>query len=92
VLSAASAEEALELLEREAVDVLFTDVVMPGRSGLELARLARAKRPSLPVLLASGYSEEIVGSAGSEFEIVRKPYDTALLEAALSTAIEHAAA
>jgi PAS domain S-box-containing protein len=92
VLSAASADEALELLEREAVDVLFTDVVMPGRSGLELARLARAKRPSLPVLLASGYSEEIVGSAGSEFEIVRKPYDTALLEAALSTAIEHAAA
>jgi PAS domain S-box-containing protein len=88
VVSAASAEEALELLDRETVDVLFTDVVMPGLSGLELARLARQRDPSLPVLLASGYSEEIVGSAGSEFEIVRKPYDTKLLEESLGAALE----
>jgi signal transduction histidine kinase/CheY-like chemotaxis protein len=90
VLSAASAEEALERLEREAVDLLFSDVVMPGRSGLELARLARELHPSLPVLLASGYSEEIVGAAGADFEIVRKPYDVGLLEAAVSAALERA--
>jgi CheY-like chemotaxis protein len=92
VLSAASAEEALALLETQKVDVLFSDVVMPGRSGVELARLARKRDPALPVLLASGYSEEIVGSAGAEFEIVRKPYDGALLEAALAAALERAAA
>ena len=92
VVSAASAEEALELLERETADLLFTDVVMPGRSGLELARLARERLPTLPVLLASGYSEEIVGTAGSEFEIVRKPYDAKLLEAALGAALERAPA
>jgi PAS domain S-box-containing protein len=92
VLSAASADEALELLDRETVDVLFSDVVMPGRSGLELARVARELRPNLPVLLASGYSEEIVGSAGAEFEIVRKPYDVGLLEAALGMALERASA
>jgi hypothetical protein len=57
-----------------------------------LARLARQKAPSLPVLLASGYSEEIVGSAGAEFEIVRKPYDVAMLEAALGAALERAMA
>jgi CheY-like chemotaxis protein len=92
VLSAASAEEALEILEKEKVDLLFSDVVMPGRSGLELARLARQRDPCLPVLLASGYSEEIVGSAGAEFEIVRKPYDVALIEAALAAALERAPA
>ncbi|MEA3053577.1 MAG: hypothetical protein QOG72_2480 [Sphingomonadales bacterium] len=92
VLSVASGEEALAVLEREAVDVLFSDVVMPGLSGLELARLARAKHPSLPVLLASGYSEEIVGAAGAEFEIARKPYDAGLLETALARALERAAA
>jgi PAS domain S-box-containing protein len=88
VVSVASADAALELLDNEPVDLLFSDVVMPGRSGVELARLARAERPSLPVLLASGYSEEIVGSAGAEFEIVRKPYDVAMLEAALGAALE----
>jgi PAS domain S-box-containing protein len=92
VLSAGSGEEALEVLGREPVDVLFSDVVMPGLSGLELARLARRDQPALPVLLASGYSEEIVGSAGTEFEIVRKPYDVGLLEAALGAALERAPA
>jgi PAS domain S-box-containing protein len=92
VLSAGSADEALELLQRESVDVLFSDVVMPGLSGLELARLARKTHPSLPVLLASGYSEEIVGSAGTEFEIARKPYDAGMLEAALGRALERAPA
>ena len=92
VLSAASAEEALELLGREAVDLLFTDVVMPGKSGVELARLARRQNPRLPVLLASGYSEEIVRLAGTEFETVRKPYDLAAIEAALGSALENAAA
>ena len=92
VLDAASAEEALELMGEQSVDLLFSDVVMPGLSGLELARLARQEYPSLPVLLASGYSEEIVGSAGAEFEIVRKPYDVAMLESALGTALERAPA
>jgi CheY-like chemotaxis protein len=90
VASAASAEEALERLETMSVDILFSDVVMPGLSGVELARLARQRDPGLPVLLASGYSEEIVGAAGADFEIVRKPYDLGGLEAALGAALEHA--
>jgi PAS domain S-box-containing protein len=87
VISASSGEEALELLGREPFDVLFTDVVMPGLSGLEVARLARERLPSLPVLLASGYSEEIVGSAGMGFEIVRKPYDAGLIESGIGAAL-----
>jgi PAS domain S-box-containing protein len=88
VVTAASAEEALERLEAEPVDLLFSDVVMPGLSGVELARLARERDPRLPVLLASGYSEEIVGAAGAEFEIVRKPYDLSGIDAALGRALE----
>jgi PAS domain S-box-containing protein len=87
VTSAASAEEAMERLEAQPVDFLFSDVVMPGKSGVELARAARAAQPDLPVLLATGYSEETLGPAGSEFEIVRKPYDARQLEASLAAAL-----
>ena len=48
------------------------------------------REPGLPVLLASGYSEEIVGSTGGEFEIVRKPYDLSGIESALAEALEQA--
>jgi PAS domain S-box-containing protein len=92
VITASSGEEALERLEAEVVDLLFSDVVMPGLSGVELARLARERDPALPILLASGYSEEIVGAAGAEFEIVRKPYDLSGIEAALGSALEQARA
>jgi PAS domain S-box-containing protein len=92
VISAASGEEALERLEAGSVDILFSDVVMPGLSGIELARLARKRDPRLPVLLASGYSEEIVGAAGADFDIVRKPYDLNGIEAALGAALEHSKA
>jgi PAS domain S-box-containing protein len=92
VLTASSGEEALDRLERESVDILFSDVVMPGLSGVELGRIARQRDPSLPVLLASGYSEEIVGAAGADFDIVRKPYDLNGIEAALSRALQHVGA
>ena len=92
VVTAASAEEALERLGAQPVDLLFSDVVMPGLSGVELARIARERDPGLPVLLASGYSEEIVGAAGAEFEIVRKPYDLAGIDEALGKALEQAKA
>jgi CheY-like chemotaxis protein len=87
VVSAASADEALELLEAEAVDLIFSDVVMPGRSGVELARIARNRMPHIPVLLASGFSEEVVQGAAAEFEVLQKPYDSARLAAALSAAL-----
>ncbi len=77
VLAAADGRQALALLERgEQVDVLFSDVVMPGGiSGLDLARLARRMRPSIGVLLASGYAAEAVGRDAPEFELLAKPYD-----------------
>jgi len=58
VIEAASAEEALQLLERgESFDLLVTDHLMPGMNGTDLAGAVRNARPGLPVLLVSGYAE-----------------------------------
>lgn len=58
VVEASSGDEALALLgEAAGFDLLVTDHLMPGLSGTDLAREARAARPGLPVLLVSGYAE-----------------------------------
>jgi PAS domain S-box-containing protein len=87
VIGAASADEALELLETEEIGLIFSDVVMPGRTGVELARVARELRPDIPILLASGFSEEVVAGAAAEFEVLQKPYGAGSLSAALSAAL-----
>jgi PAS domain S-box-containing protein len=92
VISAAGAEAALLVLEREPIDLLFTDVLMPGMSGLELAARARARRPDLPVLLASGYSAEIAGGGACPFRTLAKPYGAQSLGAALAAARTETAA
>jgi PAS domain S-box-containing protein len=92
VVGAESAEEALELFEKEKIDLLFSDVVMAGRSGIELARIVRQRAPCMPVLLASGYSEEVVRGGGSEFEILSKPYGAESLARGLARAVERTAA
>ncbi|HEX8653868.1 MAG TPA: PAS domain S-box protein [Allosphingosinicella sp.] len=90
VVGAACADEALDALEREPVDIVFSDVVMPDRSGVELARIVGERRPGLPVVLATGYSEEVLGGAASEFEILAKPYGADSLGAALGRALSKA--
>jgi len=55
VFEASSAREALRLLSREHVDVLFTDVVMPDVDGIELAERARQMQPHIRVLFATGF-------------------------------------
>lgn len=66
VVAAGTAERGLELLEGgdPAVDLLVSDVMLPGASGLELVRRARARRPELPALLLSGYSEVALAPDG----------------------------
>lgn len=55
VLAAGSALEAMRILASEPIDILFTDVVMPGQDGLTLAKQARALQPAIRVLFATGY-------------------------------------
>ena len=87
---ASSAEEALARLSNgEPVDLLFTDVVMPGeKSGLDMAREVRRTRPDLPVLVTTGYSEDI--AKGSGFHILPKPYDMRTLAEAFSAVLSRA--
>ena len=78
VLSASNGRDALELLEREPrVDLLFTDIVMPGElDGFALAREARQRRPRLPVLYTSGYTNRVGENAASASlgKMLPKPY------------------
>jgi PAS domain S-box-containing protein len=78
------AESALEEIERDGIDLVFSDIVMPGTmDGLGLARAIKEKHPDLPILLASGYSDA-AQNARSEFPILRKPYQIHELNQALS--------
>ncbi|ANC92968.1 hybrid sensor histidine kinase/response regulator [Azospirillum humicireducens] len=73
ITRAATADEALPLLAAGQFDLLFSDVVMPGSmSGVDLARTAQRLYPSLPVVLATGYSEEVVRATG--VMVLPKPY------------------
>jgi PAS domain S-box-containing protein len=78
-LTAHSAEAALQALDRhEQIDVLFTDIVMPGAmNGRELAKLARIKRPSLRVVYASGFpGTQATGDRDGDLDapLIAKPY------------------
>lgn len=78
------AEAALKAIERDGIDLVLSDIVMPGKmDGLGLARAIRQRRPNLPVLLATGYSEA-VQTACADFAILKKPYQIYDLSRALS--------
>ena len=79
VLAAANAEEALELAADEScrIDLLLTDVVMPGMNGRELADRLVAARPGLAVLFTSGYPADTVlrlEIADARANFIEKPY------------------
>jgi CheY-like chemotaxis protein len=82
-----SGEEALDLARARNFDVVFSDVVMPGMGGLRLAEQLAQERPELPVILATGYSEEIAKSGSGGRPVILKPYRLATLSQALVDAI-----
>jgi CheY-like chemotaxis protein len=90
VVTAEDGESALELARSQPFDLAFTDVVMPGMSGLELARKIADERPDMPVLLATGYSSELLGDEAKRFLVVDKPYDAGALARAISAALGQA--
>ena len=72
---AANAADALAVLEHDsAFDLVFSDVVMPGMGGVELARAIRRRWPGLPVILTSGYSHVLATDARHGFPLLHKPY------------------
>jgi signal transduction histidine kinase len=83
VLRARSGAEALQCVARHRFDAVFTDVVMPGMSGIELAGRLKDTAPDVAVLLTTGYSDEITRSGAGGLPIVFKPYRLDTLAAAL---------
>jgi two-component system cell cycle sensor histidine kinase/response regulator CckA len=77
IRACATAEEAIELHRAQNVDLLVTDVMLPGMSGPELARTVRISSPSTRVLFMSGYAGALLKDedmTGAEF--LQKPFDS----------------
>jgi len=92
VVTAASGREAIDVMERRDVDILFTDVVMPnGMNGIELASYTREHYPGTKIMLASGYPlpalKQRHGNGLSAFAFVNKPYRLSDLARTLRSAM-----
>jgi len=85
VASAANADQALAILREDPeIDLLFSDVVMPGgTSGIALARTAQRERPELKILLTSGFIGDKGLMGGADHPILDKPYAAPVLAAKL---------
>ncbi|MDR7142734.1 PAS domain-containing protein [Rhizobium sp. BE258] len=83
VSEAGSAEEALAKLSPDSFDLLLTDVGLPGLSGAELAKKARALDPQLPVIFATGNTSVAGFEADQSALVLLKPYSQADLAAAV---------
>ena len=78
VVAVASGSQALEAVGGRSIDAVVTDIGMAGVGGLEVARAAKAKRPPVPVLVVTGYSErdDITGAQGRDVDaLLVKPID-----------------
>jgi len=94
LLLAASAEEALKIVDTHdgPIDLLLTDAIMPGRGGIDLARELVARKPGLPVILMSGYTEETlpVDEIGPAITLLQKPFTPRDLRQRIRAVLESA--
>jgi signal transduction histidine kinase/ActR/RegA family two-component response regulator len=93
VIRARNAHEALDIADRGMrLDLVFSDVVRPGMSGLELAGELKQRHPGLPIILTTGYSDKIAATGSSGFAVIRKPYRMEALAAAVDEVLAAARA
>jgi CheY-like chemotaxis protein len=84
IYSVSTAENALELLKKDSIsiDLLITDLVMPGMNGRDLAVQIQEKYEDLPVIFVSGYTDNHIvhqGALDSDVHFIQKPYSIAVL-------------
>src|SRR3546814_8499825 len=73
VVRARNGQEALQLANGDLqFDLVFTDVVMPGMTGLELASKLKQQNPRLPIILTTGYSDRIVSAGSKGYPVLPK--------------------
>ncbi len=92
LLLAASAEEALDVAAAhpERIDLLLTDAIMPGKSGIELAQALTAERRGLRVIVMSGYTHETLRGLDSRVELIQKPFAPRDLRRRIREALDQA--
>jgi len=88
VEEASTAQEAVKILDEQPVDILLTDVGLPGVSGLQLAKDVHARRPDLGLVLATGDSEVRSEAAQLGALFVMKPYTPESLFQGLELALK----
>jgi two-component system cell cycle sensor histidine kinase/response regulator CckA len=92
VLEARNGEGALDILNgEEPIDLLVSDIVMPGMDGATLARFLRVEKPEMPIILMSGYNEEMGRGdfdADPKISFIAKPFSLADLAALVKSVIE----
>ncbi|MBW9091659.1 response regulator [Rhizobium wenxiniae] len=87
IITARSGSEALELMQsRTGFDAVLSDVMMPGLSGIELAEEIARRRPELPVVLMTGYSDKLEAGAVVARPVITKPFTAKELAAAFAVA------
>ena len=95
VITANNAHEALSKLETEDYDVVFTDIKMPGMSGLEMAEQVKQQRPWLPVVIVTGYGSpgnEARAEAAGVSGFLRKPLSPEMIENSAAKAMSETSA
>ena len=93
VVTAENGQEALNKVAHEDYDAVFTDIRMPGMSGLEVAERLRAKRPWTPVVIITGYGtseNEARAEAAGVRSFLRKPLSPEMIESSLDEAVAEA--
>lgn len=89
VAVAEDAEGGLAILDGADPDLLLVDFAMPGMNGAQMAEMVRARRPNLPIIFASGYSDTaaIERALGESAVLLKKPFGVADLELVVRTAL-----
>jgi CheY-like chemotaxis protein len=88
VIEASNGNEAIALLDREPIDVVVTDIVMPGISGFHVVRRARGHRPPPKVLIISGFAPGLVDAQLPPGAFLPKPFRLAELERAVKRLLD----
>jgi CheY-like chemotaxis protein len=90
VVLAEDGQSGLDVLDAADPDLVLVDFAMPGMNGAQMAKLVRARRPSLPIVFATGYSETaaIMDAVGTSAVLLKKPFAVSDLETVLRTALE----
>ena len=81
-------DDALNLLARQRYDVLFSDVSLPGMSGVELVQRAIKDDPAMSIIFASGYGDTLLRHLEFPYQSLQKPYEIDQLQDALAKVVQ----